>query len=123
LGQIERLGQIVHGAVLQVLYGIAHLRMPAEHQDREIRIPLQRAREQLAISGSKQARIGKHACDLLPCQDAERLFAEARREHLVAAMGQMALDGLSYRRLSVHNQDPIRHSDRQHRSPRKAWSP
>jgi hypothetical protein len=111
LGQIYRLSEVVHGAVLEIVNRLVHIATRARYHYRQMGITIERPGEKLSPGRSEQPSLGDHAGNFLASQDTERLLAVAGGQHFVATVGQMGFDGLSGRRLVVDYQDPVRHFD------------
>ena len=105
VGELDRLGQVVQGPALHAQRGAGGVVDGGEHEDRELRLDLDRLRHQVHPARARHADVAQHQRDAVAAQLLQRLLARSGCVDLELLLYQELLEGVPNRLLVVHDQD------------------
>ena len=105
IGELDRLGEIVHRAALHAERRAGRVVDGGEHQDGEIGLDLQRLRHEVHATGAGHADIGQHQGDLVEAQLLQRLVGRACRVHLELLLLQVFPQRVPDGFFVIHHED------------------
>ncbi len=105
VGQVDRLGEVVHGPPLHAEGGAGRVVDGREHQDGGVRFDLEDPGHQIDAVGVGHPDVEEHAGDLLALEDVDRLGAVAGGGDFEVLLREEPLEGAADRLLIVDDED------------------
>jgi len=105
VGQLDRLGEVVHGPPLHAQRGAGRVIDGGEHEDRQLRLDLERGGHEVHAARAGHADVAQHEGDAMALELLQRLVPRAGGIHFELLLLQELLEGVPDGLLVVHHQD------------------